>query len=451
MSAPLAVAPYEGRWGMSTLTRQRRGRAGRLVVALRALAVTTPGRLALVAVALVLAAACFGVISASAVHSRAQAATAVRNQTEPLLGQAATLYTSLSGADATTTATFLKGGLEPAARRAEYLADLHRASAALAALGREVGGSPQAAAAVTTITEQLPVYAGRVESARANNRQGFPVGAAYLREASGLLDSTILPAADHLYAIEARRLSDGYGAGTSRGALAVLVAVALLALAVLLAAQRYLTRVSRRIFNLLLVIATVLVAAVSIWAVIGLLGEERSLNSARRGSDAVEVLSGTSVLLSRAQSDQSLTLVNRGSDNVDPLDFRVVMQTLGGPAGLISESQALMRQSVSLAAAARLGTEFAAYRSQTAQVAQQARRLTHTAARAAVSPELTSGFDRLSASLAVQTSVAQRRFVHNAAAATAALSGLAIAIPVVALLFAGLAVVGLRHRLQEYR
>ena len=436
---------------MSTLTRHRPGRAGRLVVALRALAVTTPGRLALVAVGLVLAAACFGAISASAVHSRAQAATAVRNQTEPLLGQAATLYTSLSGADATATATFLKGGLEPAARRAEYLADLHRASAALAALGPKVGGSPQAAAAVATITEQLPVYAGRVESARANNRQGFPVGAAYLRWASQLLDGTILPAADHLYAIEARRLSDGYGAGTSRGALAVLVAVALLALAVLFAAQRYLTRVSRRIFNLPLVIATGLVAAVSIWAVIGLLGEERSLNSARQGSDAVEVLSGTSVLLSRAQSDQSLTLVNRGSDETDPLDLKAVMRALAGPAGLISEAQALTRQSGS-SAADRLPAEFAAYRSQTARViALQEGGHTDAAITAASSAAGAAGIARLSASLAGQIGAAQRRFLHDAGSATAAVSGLAISIPVVALLFAGLAVVGLRRRLQEYR
>jgi len=35
-----------------------------------------------------------------------------------------------------------------------------------------------------------PIYAGEIETARADNRQGFPLGAAYLREASGLMRST---------------------------------------------------------------------------------------------------------------------------------------------------------------------------------------------------------------------------------------------------------------------
>jgi hypothetical protein len=452
MSAPSAAAEYEGSWLIGTLTRRRYGRSPRLGAAVRELATTTPGRLALVAVSLVLVAACFGAIAATAVHSRAQAATAVRTQTEPLLGQAATLYTSLSGANATTTATFLNGGLEPPARRAEYLSDLNRASAALAALGREVGGSPQAAAAVTTVTEQLPVYTGLVESARANNRQGFPVGAAYLRRASALLDGMILPAADHLYAIEARRLSSGYGAGTSHGPLVVIAVVALLAVAALVVAQRFLTRVSRRILNVPLVIATVLLAAVSVWAVVGLLAEEGSLTSARRGSDAVEVMSATSVLLSRAQSDLSLTLVNRGSDETDPLDFNVVMRALGGPGGLISEARSLTRQGGSPLAAARLGDEFTAYRSQTGRVVKlQNSGLTAAAIKSASSPAATAGFDRLNASLAAQIVAAQRRFDNDAASATGALSGLAFAIPIVALLVAALAVVGIRPRLQEYR
>ena len=40
-----------------------------------------------------------------------------------------------------------------------------------------------------------------------------------------------------------------------------------------------------------------------------------------RGSDSVELLSAATVLLSRAQGDLSLALVNRGTDETDPLDF----------------------------------------------------------------------------------------------------------------------------------
>jgi hypothetical protein len=72
------------------------------------------------------------VIATAAERSRASAASAARSQTEPLLGQAATLYTALSDANATATTTFLEGGLEPPARRARYAADLRLSTDALA-------------------------------------------------------------------------------------------------------------------------------------------------------------------------------------------------------------------------------------------------------------------------------------------------------------------------------
>jgi hypothetical protein len=93
-------------------------------------------------------------------------------------------------------------------------------------LTRELGTSASALKAVATIGDQLPLYSGFVESARADNRQGLPVGAAYLRRASELLTSSILPAADQLSATEAKRLSDHYSSGTTTTTLIVFVVVA---------------------------------------------------------------------------------------------------------------------------------------------------------------------------------------------------------------------------------
>jgi hypothetical protein len=90
------------------------------------------------------------------------------------------------------------------------LSDLSEATGALTALTREAGTSSSALASLGTIADQLPVYSGLVESARANNRQGFPIGAAYLRQAATLSTTTILPAADRLYAVESGRLNDDY-------------------------------------------------------------------------------------------------------------------------------------------------------------------------------------------------------------------------------------------------
>ena len=57
-------------------------------------------------------------------------------------------------------------------------------------------------------TRRSSRYAGLVEQARANNRQGFPVGAAYQRQASALLRSDLLPALDAVDAASRDRLND---------------------------------------------------------------------------------------------------------------------------------------------------------------------------------------------------------------------------------------------------
>jgi hypothetical protein len=404
----------------------------------------------LIAAVVVASALCFGVIATGAERSRVQAAQAVRTQTEPLLVQAATMYTALSDANATATTTFLRGGLEPPALRARYLQDLRVASDSLATLTREVGGSADTRTAVRTVTEQLPVYSGLVETARANNRQGFPVGAAYLRNASQLLTATILPNADRLYAIESSRLSAGYSTGMGALALVILILAVVVSLGLLILAQVYVARLSRRNLNLGMLLATGVLVAVSIWAVAGLIREQNALARGRRSSDSVEVLSATKVLFSRAQSDQSLTLVNRGSDETDPTDFRVVMRALAPPRGLLGEVTALARGAGTTAAANRLVTSFVGYRVQTAQVAalEKSGQLSEAIKRAS---SVSSIADRLNRGLAAQIAGAQARFALDAAGATSALSGLSFAIPVLSIFAAALALIGLRPRLGEYR
>ena len=422
---------------------------------LRQRAMTTPGKLALVSTVVVVGALCFGLVATLAVHSRGRAAHAARTQTEPLLVQAVTLYDSLSDANATATTTFLTGGLEPAQRRAHYLQDLRLATGSLTTLTREVSGSSPAHAAVRTISDELPVYSGLVESARANNLQGFPVGAAYLRQASALLTQTILPAANQLYAIEAQRLGDDYRSGTSNGPLlAVAIAVAF-SLVTLIAAQIFVAGVSRRILNVWMLLATLVILGVSVWTVVGLLGERNALIRAQRnGSDSVEVLTASRVLLSRAQSDQSLTLVNRGSDEISPADFDKVMNVLSPQGGMIGEVAPLAARAGRGQDAQQLAQEFADYRAQAARVSQAQKRgqipqAIHLAVVNAASPS--SAAARLDSDLVAQTNAAQARFASQASDATSALAGLKIAIPVLAVAAALLALVGLRQRADEYR
>jgi hypothetical protein len=419
-----APAPARGRWA----------RAGVVLDWLRERLTTTPGRLALASALVVLGAACFGVLATGAEQSRERAVRAAQTGTEPLLLQSVHLYTALSDANATVATGLLAGGLEPAAKRARYLDDLRVASDALTTLTRETGASARAPAALATVAEQLPIYSGLVETARANNRQGFPVGAAYLRQAAGMLTGSILPAADQVYATEAERLGSDYRTGTASGSLVALLAAIAVALGLLLGAQLYLARVSRRILNLPMALGTVALIAVSAWSVIGLVSEQSALADAQHhGSDSVELLSAANVLLSRAQGDLSLALVNRGTDTADPQDFATVLHTLS-TSGL----------------AARIGSGFAAYhaaaiRIQTLENSGQLERAITLA------PTASDVSDALNRNLLDRTAAAQQRFADAAADASADLDGLWLAIPLIATLAAVLALLGLRQRINEYR
>jgi len=440
-----AVAPARSR---------RRGAAAGAAGWVRDRLATTPGRLVLVQILVVVGAVCFGAIATGAEQSRERAAKSARSQTERLLVQAKNLYTALSDANATVATGLLSGGLETAAKRRRYLNDLAVASGALSTLTREAGAAANAPAALGTIADQLPTYSGLIETARANNRLGFPIGAAYLRQAALLMTSSLLPAADHLYTIESERLNGDYHTGTATSALVTFVAVSAVALILLLLAQWYVTRISRRILNIPMAVATVALAAVSVWGIVGLLGAQNSLETAQRnGSDPVEALSATTVLLSRAQGDLSLTLVNRGTDVTDPLDFNAVKRVLERPGGLIAEISALAGRTGTTAAAHTFDTEYAAYQAKADQLTglENGGQLTGATGAIALAPQASAISEQLSHDLAEQIDAAQGRFRRAAADATSSLTGLAFAIPLVTALAAVLALVGLRQRINEYR
>src|SRR5260370_18073455 len=75
------------------------------------------------------------------------------------------------------------------------------------AAGALVGPSGSASKDLAALSAGLPVYAGEVGTAVADNRLGLPLGAAYLREASALLRGTLLPAASDIYTKESGLLT----------------------------------------------------------------------------------------------------------------------------------------------------------------------------------------------------------------------------------------------------
>jgi hypothetical protein len=421
---------------------------------LRARLRTTPGRIALASVVIGAGAVVFGIGAYAAERARQNAAQAVATRTEPLLVQAVGLYAALSDADATAATTFLTGGLEPITRRQRYLADLRSASSRLAILARQAGGSEAARAAVSTIAQQLPLYSGLVEAARADNRLGLPLGAAYLRQASALLRERILPAADRLYETEAGRLNDGYRAGTESGTLIAYLLVIAALLLPLAVAQLYLARTTHRVFNVPLLAATASLVALWIWGAAALVGEQNALAQAQRtGSDSVEVLSTIQILGLRAQSDESLALIARGGgqSNLDDFDAVTRALTRGGSTGLLGEAALLARRTGSSPSFGELRRMLAAYLAAHGHIVALENDSRFSAAIGYAIRTEAQLADRLNGALSTQIAAAQHRFERARSDATGDLAGLSVAIPVVTVLCAILALLGLQQRIREYR
>lgn len=170
----------------------------------RATTKSTPGWLA--QWRLVIAAVCIVASAATALmlFSTWQDTRAASADTAQLV-RVQTIKVNLLRADALATNAFLVGGLEPAQQRAAYdtaLVDVERT------LTDAAQAQPADGAALAALNEAVLTYTSAMELARANNRQGFPVGAAYLNQASKGLRSTALPLVDNLVTANEQRSRD---------------------------------------------------------------------------------------------------------------------------------------------------------------------------------------------------------------------------------------------------
>ncbi|MFI9007693.1 hypothetical protein ACIGNX_10735 [Actinosynnema sp. NPDC053489] len=275
------------------------------------LARSTPGRLSLLALLLVAVSLLVGAVTAASVQRRSAALEALADRSEPLAFAAQEVYRAMADADATASSAFLSGGVESAALRGRYEADVAKAAAALSAATSEPTRSPELTDALSTLSGQLPVYTGLVETARAHNRQGSPVGAAYLREASALMQTRLLPAARELYGVEtANVVRDLEDAGSLPWPEPLLGAAALV---VLLWVQRYLTRRTNRLLNPGLVVATALTVVSLLWVLVASLLVVCNASASREGAAVVDVLARARIATLTARGDETLALVARGS------------------------------------------------------------------------------------------------------------------------------------------
>ena len=427
---------------------------------------TTPARLRLLLALLILLSLAWGVLAALTADQHASAAADVVAVSEPLSLDAEQIYTSLSDADATAANAFLAGGLEPAKARQRYQADITQAAIRIEAASALVGSSAartqlpghltkQASAAGTAVGDdlailsgQLPAYTDEVGTARADNRLGLPLGAAYLREASGLLRGTLLPAASDIYTRESTLLTSASAQATGLP-LIVVAAIAGLGLGyVLFRSSRWLSRHTHRVVNYGLLLAALAGLVSLVWLVAAFVfGRGDLLHAQQQGSAPAQAFARAEVAALQAHADESLTLIDNGGDDSYQKDYLAQQKLLGpGPGTLLAAVQAAGGPGSDVAAQAR-----AWYQAHAALRAKDDGGSHAAAVQSALNGDAATSFARLSATLSQGINDHQAVFAASARSGRDAFTGLAVGMIVASLVMVGGCVWGLSRRLAEYR
>ncbi|HEX3650822.1 MAG TPA: hypothetical protein VHV49_20550 [Pseudonocardiaceae bacterium] len=440
-------------------TRRAATPSAALTDGLRRTAGSTPGRLGLAMVGLVVLSLLTGVIGLLAVQGKASTLDDLATRREPFSAAAQQMYRSLSDADATAASAFLSSAVTPPALRERYQTDIQQAGAALAVAATDVEGVAEAARPLAQLSTGIPVYTGLVERASANNTQGFPIGSAYLREADHLMQATLLPAAQALYAVDTQRVAQAQDDATSFPWTAVVLVIVLLV--ALVVTQRFVRKRTNRVINVGLLVATIAVAVAVVWSATGLILETVHVSHARSaGSAPADTLAQARTKALQARTDEMLTLVARGGQ-----DYNQPFLTLTGAIGGKDGSGGLLGQ-------VRGGSSDSVLNSQVDQASAAAKSwfALHNQARAANQsgdyqtavnitlgtggagkPDEAARFDKVDSTLAKAINQARTVFADQTDTAGAWLTALPVGVLVLLVLAAAGAAIGLWQRLREYR
>jgi hypothetical protein len=312
---------------------------------LRAAATTEPGRLRVIGLLLTLLVVAFGAVTAWQITDRSAAADDVVNRSEPLSSRAADIYRYLADADTTAAGGFLAGRQDPPEALARYQQDIDYAAKYIVEAAASSEGSDRAKVQIRILNEQLPVYTGWIERARANNRLGYPVGGSYLRLANKKMTTEILPAANRLYGIETARLDSDYSDAKALPWAAWGLGV--VALGGLGWAQYRSYRRTNRVFNQGMVAGSLATAVVLLWLVVGHSVARSGLtDSYENGARSLQVLNRARIETLQARANENLTLVARGSGKTYNDNYQREIQDLAGKkadgrTGLLAQALAI--------------------------------------------------------------------------------------------------------------
>ena len=278
---------------------------------------TTPGILTIISFLLVAAILAAGGAMALSSTWRQNDLNTLVSRTEPLSNAAQELFNSLSVADSAATTEFLETKEQNSTQSQSY--DRHIANASQEIIKASAGidnVDSREMELVLQLQTDLPRYVELVSEASANDRFRNPVGVSYLTQASHLMQRTMLPAAEELYTITSKQVSEQQRHVISPMwfPLSGLIAAAVL----LIIAQLWLSANTNRVFNIGYLIATMLmVIALLVASISAGWTWKAGTNWIQSSMGPLETLTQQRIAAQQARTGEALGLVQRsyGDDN----------------------------------------------------------------------------------------------------------------------------------------
>jgi len=415
---------------------------------------TTPGKVRLIRLGLVIACLAWGALAALMVGQHASAARDAASVSEPLSLDAQQMYQSLADADVTASTGYLYGRIQPFQGRQRYEHDIAVATADLKAVtaANRASGDSAVSGSLSTLSTELPVYTGYVEDGEIYNSLGYPAGASFIQVASEEMHLRLLPAARAVYAQENARLTAASAQATGLPLAVLTLAVGLAVGFFLYRSQRWLSRRTHRTLNVGLLLASVAGAVALVWLVVALAsGRADLLQATGHGSRPAETLAQADIAALQARGDETLNLISRTGDADFQQDFRAAQGTFS--ALLATASQQSTASAADPIAAARRDASAWFTVNQRAQALDKVYDY-GAETRLVIGPGPdTAGtlFGHLEDDLDAALRAGQAVFAGHAAAGADAFTGLEAGIVVLALVMVVGSVWGLSRRLAEYR
>ncbi|MDP2775506.1 MAG: hypothetical protein Q8O61_18280 [Nocardioides sp.] len=217
------------------------------------------------------------------------------------------IQSSLFRADALATNAFLTGGLEQTEQRVEYDAAIDEV---LRGIADAAEAQPADRAVLADLNTTVAAYVAGITQARDNNRQGFPIGAQYLREAGSVLRADAVPILEALVAANTERAEDEMDGQNTLP----LLLVGLAAVVVLWWVNREVARRFRRRFNIGLVAAALAIAVVTLIGAVASANKSGDNDDLRAGSLRLAIAeSSARTAANDAKAKESGRLIARGT------------------------------------------------------------------------------------------------------------------------------------------